>query len=471
MLNNTNDIRINILYKSEENIRRKSRIDSSEGRISDPAVRNNENRFNSNRSGNNVVNHSGNNVDDSSRWRKNDISRKKKDFRVDFGYNKRLYTGNVSSYYNSHYNSNNDTIIQRLRLVRASFLKKAMISIPAITIPTIFLNNTLIKAEKIFKEPDIKLGLFPFLRDANDLIDEIKVIFGFFANLPDNISRLSLWLLLELYNILILVLQTPLFIFNNSYTTDVSKVFAISSIIIVTILTMVEGMKRMFKKKAQKLDDIAKRYFVALAGAGIAPFLFENTAKILNMAVKAISKIGVLTPQYIQESYTPIKLDWLQVIAMISFDIMLIALLIPVLLQNGRRFFDLMVASSLTPLALTAWIFDDYRILFKNWWNNFKINLTTPLIYAIYISLLGLFIFGTPTPAEGGQILIKLLIIIGGVMKLADPPSFVTNRTDQGKDVIGVYGDTRDGLRKAWNIITFKSIKDRVVRFGNKRKK
>src|SRR5690606_22793700 len=68
------------------------------------------------------------------------------------------------------------------------------------------------------------------------IIDTIK----WFKDLPENITQLSINLLTKLYELLMMILQTPLFIFNNSAIQDTSLVFASTSIFIVSILTVIE---------------------------------------------------------------------------------------------------------------------------------------------------------------------------------------------------------------------------------------
>jgi hypothetical protein len=116
------------------------------------------------------------------------------------------------------------------------------------------------------------------------------------------------------------------------------------------------------------------------------------------------------------------------------FDVLLIALLIPVVLQNARRIFDLMVSCAIAPLALTAWIFDDYRHMFTKWWYHVKKLAVSPLVYSIFVCLMGFLIFSTKH-VTGAALFVKMLLMIGGLSRMANPPSFVKSRVDDGDTV------------------------------------
>lgn len=294
-----------------------------------------------------------------------------------------------------------------------------------------------------------------------NLVDTFSSIIMWFKMLPHHVASMSVELLHKVYELLMLVLQTPLFIFNNSYIKDTSMVFAGMSVLIVTILSIIEGNKQMLKLKHTDFKKICKRYFLAIVGAGAAPFLFEKTFQLVNMVTSSITKIGSfgMKEETMIKSLDPGWYDWFNTLALLAFDIMVLVLAVPILLQNGRRFFDLMCLSAVTPLALTAWVFDDYRHMFDKWWYNLKRLGMTPLIYAIYISLLGLFIFGTNNEVSGGGLILKMIIIIGGLSRMANPPSFVKNKVDNGPDVEDSLINTINNMKKAYDTVTLKNIR------------
>lgn len=286
------------------------------------------------------------------------------------------------------------------------------------------------------------------------LSDAIK---WFFA-LPESVAQMSATLLAKVYDLLMMILHTPLFIFNNSYIKDTSSVFAIASILIVTTLTLIELIKKMLQKKHTNYADIVKRWSLAVVGSGFAPFLFEQTFNLLNIATKAITQIGVSEMNSTDVS-NYLKMSVFNTHLLIGFDLILIALMIPVLLQNGRRFFDLMCLAAITPLALSAWVFDDYRHYFHRWWTQVKQLGSVQLVYALFVCLFGIFIFGTRNMTTGSGLFLKFLISIGALYRFANPPQFIKSKFDQGEDVIDMGKNMWKTGKNVWNVASGKPAK------------
>jgi hypothetical protein len=323
-------------------------------------------------------------------------------------------------------------------------------------------------------------GLFENIQAA---VDWCANAVDWLHHLPEHIANFSVYLLVKLYDLLMLVLQTPLFIFNNTYIKDAALLFSGISILMVTLLTMYEGMKMMMQKRHTDLKTITKRFFVAMAGAGIAPYLFEKSFQLINMLTASIAKIGSAglkmndtkgTASIVNPYMNPSAFDWFNTLALVAFDVMLIATMIPIILQNGRRFFDLMCLCALTPLALGCWVFKEQKYLFDKWWFNVKKLGSTPIIYSIFICILGLFIFGTKNAMTPGGMLIKIIIIVGGLTRMANIPSFVRSRVDEGptadESIMSGYKKVKDmlTLKKLKN---FHSVKDKVKTNNEKKQK
>lgn len=286
---------------------------------------------------------------------------------------------------------------------------------------------------------------------GNTIVDILK---WFFA-LPEGVAQLSATLLTKVYELLMLILHTPLFIFNNSYIKDTSLVFATTSILIVTILTSIELIKKMLLKKHTDFKDIIKRWSLAVVGSGFAPFLFEQSFNLLNIISKAITQIGVSEINS-EAVVNYLKMSVFNTHLLIAFDLIILALMIPIFLQNGRRFFDLMCLAAITPLALTAWVFDDYRHYFNKWWNQVKALGSVQLVYSTFVCLFGIFIFGTRNVVDGGGLILKLLISIGGLYRFANPPRFIKEKLDNGEDIIDMGKNMWKTSKDVWNVATLK---------------
>ena len=295
-----------------------------------------------------------------------------------------------------------------------------------------------------------------FFEKWDVLADMLNSTVNFFSHLPETIAQLSVNLLAKLYELLMILIQTPLFIFDNPYLRDATMTFSFVAMGIVTVLTMVEAMKKITLKQHTDFSTILKRYGCAVVGTGFAPFLFKQSFSLINWVTESITKIGSVGMRSEgMMSYT--KLSGFDTTVLVGFDVMLIALVVPILLQNARRFFDLTFLSVMTPFALTCYVFDDYKYLFSKWWHRIKHLATIQLVFAIFICIMGLIIFGIPA-TSGGSFLVKLLIIAGGFFRLANPPTLVKQRIDLGEESLGKSASKTTGiLKKGIELAVFKN--------------
>jgi hypothetical protein len=300
--------------------------------------------------------------------------------------------------------------------------------------------------------------------------------------LPENLPRYSAEILSSVYEFLSgTILLTPLFLFNNTNSIDTVMKFSGVAILTTIILTMVEGIKRMFKKKSTDITTVSKRFFLAITASGFSPFIFTGAFQIINMVTKAIASLGKseISRFELFSSYNeriPLALAPLSVATtgldtflLLAFDVAVIALLIPIALQAGRRFWDLLSLSSMSPLALTAWVFDDYKHYTSMWWHNVKKLSMTQVVYAAFIAIMGIFMYSTRGITEGGGLILKLLIILGGLHRMINMPQFVKSRTDQGDDIFGVFDSMLKSGSKVWKTVVpspFRTMINRKIKHG-----
>jgi hypothetical protein len=292
--------------------------------------------------------------------------------------------------------------------------------------------------------------------------ESITGIITWFQMLPHNIGRISIEVLAWIYDFLAsTVLYTPLFLFKNDWFANTTMTFSMLSVSIVIILTIIESIKQMLGIKHTKYKDILKKFPIAVFGAGISPFAFEKVFELLNNLSNAITKIGYNGVRT-DSSTLASTLTGLDTAALIGFDIVLIGLLVPIVLTCGRRWWDLLCLGALTPLSLSAWIFDKYRYIFDMWKENIKKLGQVQLIYSIFICLMGMFIFATPSISNSGTpYFMKFLVIVGGLWRMANPPAIVTRHADTGKDTLDMIQGIKD-------IVTLKGITNPVNKVKSK---
>jgi hypothetical protein len=363
-------------------------------------------------------------------------------------------------------------------MVRKSLLNKFIV--PFSVVSTAFLTFTFNSA-KAATIGDIvlqKQGVITHVANAKEgfslleipkvVMHNIEVITGFIMkgldwlnNLDGSLPKLTADLLTSIFHFLSkIILQTPLFIFNNPFLKNTSLTFALTSITIVTLLTVFESFMQMFKQNHTPFKTILKRWAIVAGVSGFLPFAFETGFTYLNKLTNAISSIGTINGGDSSGFINGGTMGFFDTLIIILFDLSAIALLIPVCLQSGKRWWDILCLSAISPLALSSWVFDRHRHYFNAWWRNIKSLSMVQLVYAVFLLLMGIFIFSTQS-IQGGitALIIKLLIVIGGLLRLSNPPSFVTRMTGDKSDIFDQYDEGKSTLKDIYNTLTFKNFR------------
>jgi hypothetical protein len=114
------------------------------------------------------------------------------------------------------------------------------------------------------------------------------------------------------------------------------------------------------------------------------------------------------------------------------FLLLYIALLIPMLLNHGKRWFSMIALGVLTPFAMLGYVFDSYQSLHRNWWTALKGLFLSQIVFSTFVTILSLLMFAVPYPTTVEGIFAKMVVTLGGLYVLAVPPPFVKSFFDQG---------------------------------------
>lgn len=292
-----------------------------------------------------------------------------------------------------------------------------------------------------------KQSLLDTIKSIPDSIEHVfetmSNVIDWIKNIPEHIANFSVNLIADVYNLTSqLILKTPLWLFDNQWFENTTYLFSILAIGVVTILTMIEGFKRKFQKKSVDVATIGKRWFFVAGLTTIIPFIVYNFFKLLNYLSDLIIGIGSHTMKNpIMDSLTAFD-----VFVLLVFSVALIVIAIPTLLKNARRFFDILLLILVSPLALVGYIFEPYNHLYKQWWENLKRLSLVQTVYAFFLLIIGLLIYGLPTPDDVWGALFKFLIVLGGFFRLMNPPQFVQKYLDPGEGIDQTVG-------KQWNAV------------------
>jgi hypothetical protein len=284
-----------------------------------------------------------------------------------------------------------------------------------------------------------------------------------YNNLQGSLPKLTADLLTSIFHFLSkIILTTPMFIFNNSYLKNTSLTFALISITLVTLFTVFESFMQMCKKDHTDFKKIIKRWAIVAGVSGFMPFAFETGFTYLNKLTNAITSMGMNGGNPSGYIYNE-QYGFFDTLILILFDLTAIALLIPVCLQTGKRWWDLMCLACISPLALSASIFDRHKHYFNTWWSKVKSLSLVQLVYAVFLLLMGIFIFSTQS-MQGGifTLIVKLLIVVGGLLRMANPPRVVSNMTGDKADIFDQWDEGKGTLKDIYNTLTFKNFRPRV---------
>lgn len=292
-------------------------------------------------------------------------------------------------------------------------------------------------------------------------------IIDWFKNLKQNIAEFTADLLSGSYSLITdIVLHTPLLLFDNQWFKENILQFTGLSIAMVLVLSMFEGVKRILsmftddrKSTHTDMKRISKRFPITLLISAVAPSAFYYGFKALNGLTNVILDIGKFN---MQATLNGLKFDttsWLDISMFLAFDMALIVMLIPVLLQNFRRWFDLVALGMLTPLAWGCWVFKSLEHYHKEWWQHIKKCSLTQLSYAVFILIIGTLMFGFKTPDTIMGLLVKVGIVIGGLWRMSNPPSIFGRYIEKGANSKDMWKGAKksitpnDDMKKANSIM------------------
>jgi len=278
---------------------------------------------------------------------------------------------------------------------------------------------------------------------ANHVVNVIE----WFKHFRENILQVSVdfmtWSFEAITNV---VLFTPVIFFKSEWFSNNILMFTGLSVAMSSVLTMFEGIKRILNKNHTKMDRISWRFPLVILGAGLAPLGFQTIFSILNELTEMIISITRAQMNEGLKSMEFSEAAFYEFLAFIGFDIALIGMMIPIFLQNFRRWFDILALGAITPIALSCWMFKSYEHYFRIWWEHLKKCSLVQLVYAVFLLLIGGLMFGAKPPDDEGELLIKMGIVIGGLWRMSQPPAILRRYLDTGTDIKGMWKGAGDAI-------------------------
>jgi hypothetical protein len=265
------------------------------------------------------------------------------------------------------------------------------------------------------------------------------------------------------------VMMTPTILFTGDWFTKSSILFGVIAVFLTMLFSVWEGIKKVIRGGVTNVTGfslpfrvtdrktILKKYPIALAVSGFAPFIFEKIFGFVNTLSLKIVDVGRVTLTQANMPIDKATIGFWDCVAMLGFDCVLLATMLPLVLKTFVRWFDIMCLGALTPLAMTAYVFDQHNSYYTSWWSAIKKCIYTQLTYVVFVTIMGLLVMGIHDNDLTWQgLFVKIGVVVGGLWRLANPPSFVKATFDNRDDIIDVYQKTRDrfNIKKTWKANT-----------------
>lgn len=257
-----------------------------------------------------------------------------------------------------------------------------------------------------------------------------------------------------------LILYTPGMLIANPQVHMLWLIFISITVGIISILCVIEGIKTALGLSRTNFLHFVGR--TVLAFCGIALILPGMTIGLdfINGFVKELTDMAfgnTSAGEYIGDNLTTVFTNGaLGLLSSLVFMILFIYYMLRVLLNYGRRWFDIIISAIISPMAIGATVFSSTTHYFQKWWNHVLQLYLVQAVHAIYVTVIAVVVL-TPTVLTGPVTgFMKILILIGALWRMSTPPSFVASMSGSP--------DSRDMLRQ----LSRKLIRNKVFKKGGK---
>jgi hypothetical protein len=252
---------------------------------------------------------------------------------------------------------------------------------------------------------------------------------------------------------LVTTVPTDLLTSENSF--KMQAIFMGYSVLMMIFLTIAEGYKAIMGISYTKPATIFGRTFIALIGAGMTMPAVVWLIKCSNMAVQMIA---VLADTYFHNSTDlgGMLRDFsasgtANFIASALFMIAFLYFICHALFKVGVRWFDLLMNMVSSPFAWASYVTNGTSKHLSNWMTGTGKLILINIVYAFYVTVISVIVMA-PGPVESfGGWVARMLLLVGGLYRLANPPSWIQNMDAQGT--------LSPMLRKVYNMVTFRKLR------------
>lgn len=233
-----------------------------------------------------------------------------------------------------------------------------------------------------------------------------------------------------------LVTTIPTDLIGNQNSIKMQAIFMGYGALMIVFLAIAEGYKAIMGINYTKPSVIFGRTFIALIGAGLTMPAVIWLIKCSNMAVQMVLYMG--------ETYFNGSSDLGSLLrdfsasgvgnffASILFMIVFLYFIVHALFKVGIRWFDLLMNMVGSPFAWASYVTNGTAKHLASWMAGTGKLILINLVYAFYVSVISVVIMG-PGPVESfGGWVARMLLLVGGLYRLANPPAWIQSMDAQG---------------------------------------
>lgn len=232
------------------------------------------------------------------------------------------------------------------------------------------------------------------------------------------------------------VLFTPFSMFKTATTMSLVIKFGAISGGLVTVLAMIEGIKRTLSMQYTPISSIIRRYPIALAVTAFAPTIFYFAGMGVNELVSLIGKVtGAILHSPAMYSSTLHQLGASIYMAFLTFIFMIMLgfYLIRAFFYHANRWFGLLFNCVMTPFVMLAYTFRPYEQVAIGWLKDSIFKFGIQVYQSLLLSLVAIILYAPnilpfdDTVDGMNSALVRLMLSIGGLHVMNYPPAWLQN--------------------------------------------
>lgn len=253
-----------------------------------------------------------------------------------------------------------------------------------------------------------------------------------------------------------LVTIFPLAVFGNPYVYKMQMAFTGYAVFMIVLLSMLEGLKAILGFSYTSFLTLIGRTVVSSIGMGLTIPAVLFLIKCSNLLVYSILRVSAqyTSNAHLGEAFRTLSYDGLvNFVASLLFLLACLYFILLALLRVGRRWFDLLMNLVISPLAWAAYVTNGTARYLSDWFRSTGRIILANIVYAFYVAVLSLVIMLPIRMDSVADWLVKMLLVLGGLYRLANPPSWIRS-LNGGGSIIPVLKDVAQliTLKKFRNI-------------------